>query len=140
MDANGEISIIFPVIWSGEADVNLLPAQGVRVIPGSQDNFRLTVQEPLGSTEVLIVASSSPMASSLRAMNGLAKSRGQTRGPQGLSRGDSLTVVNDLLGDISSVSQQNSNGCQVITTDALRSETNDLVAFSLSFVATKAKT
>ncbi|MGB5633551.1 MAG: DUF4384 domain-containing protein, partial [Waterburya sp.] len=133
------ISVVFPNVWSGEADVNLQPAGQPRIIPGGGDNFKLVVQEPLGATEVLILISSSTMASSLKALNASANSNGVIRGPQGLSETDSVAVVGGILRDASSQRESSDTSCQVVDSDSLTTETNNLVAFSLSFVATEAE-
>lgn len=135
VDSEGSISIVFPNIWSGEADVNLLAPADTKVIPSAGDDFNLSVLEPLGVTEILIVVSSSPMASVLKSLTKLARGRGVTRGPQGL-RGESLSVVDDLLIDLDSTGGENNNGCPVITSDSLRTEIDQLAAFSFSFIAT----
>ena len=139
IDAKGDIGVVFPNIWSGEAGVNRLPAGQPRLIPSGGDTFELVVQEPLGATEVLILVSSSTMASSLKALNTSANSSGVIRGPQGLSETDSVAVVGDLLRDASSQADSGGTACQTVDTDSLRTETNNLVAFSLSFVATEAE-
>ncbi|MGF1590146.1 MAG: caspase family protein [Pleurocapsa sp.] len=138
IDATGDIGVVFPNIWSGEAGVNKLPAGQQRLIPGGGDTFELVVQEPLGATEVLILVSSSTMASSLKALNTSANSSGVIIGPQGLSETDSVAVVENLLRDASSQADSGGTACQ-IDTDSLLTETNNLVAFSLSFVATEAE-
>lgn len=139
IDAQGDIAVVFPNIWSGEVGVNRLPAGQPRIIPGGGDTFKLEVLEPLGATEVLILVSSSTMATSLKTLNTTAKRGGQTRGPQGLSDSDLIAVSGDVLRDLGSQSALVDMACPTVDGDSLRTETNNLVAFSLSFVATEAK-
>ncbi|PNW47904.1 UNVERIFIED_CONTAM: hypothetical protein BEN50_11570 [Euhalothece sp. KZN 001] len=158
-DSTGEITVVYPNTWTRDEDDNLLSPGEVRRIPNLEDRFRLIVQEPLGATEILIIASTSPMQSGLRALQSLAQSRGQTRGPQTLGT-DSLEIIDNLLEDISDPSQPRlrsmltkwqepqapraklvgvglTSACQPIVPQGKVMETTDLAALSISFMATK---
>ncbi len=81
IDAAGEMAVIFPNDWGASIDSTLLPAGEKRAIPGSSDGFKLTVGEPFGMTEALIIASTNPLRNSLKALKGIASRGGTTRGP-----------------------------------------------------------
>ncbi len=100
IDAAGEMAVIFPNQWTATTEATLLPANTTLSLPdASRDKFRLVTQEPKGTTEVLIVASSNPLDTALRALQAIATDTGVTRGPVGIA--DPTQVVQDLIRDVS---------------------------------------
>jgi hypothetical protein len=158
-DAAGELTVIYPNTWTREDDTNLLSPGEVRRIPNLEDQFRLVIQEPLGEAEILILASTSPMQSGLRALQSLAQSRGETQGPQPLGE-DSLEIIDNLLEDISDRAQPRlrsklpqwpqpkapttelagvvlAPACQSVVPQGRVIQTKDLAALSISFIVTR---
>lgn len=135
IDAAGELTVIYPVQWNGGDATMLLPAQQTLLIPDpSRDAFQLVTQPPTGLTEVLVLASNSPLTSALLALRNLASQLNQNRGPLALNRGsgaDAADVINSLISDVSqtrggSRSATASGGVQTI-------DTTQLAAMSITF-------
>lgn len=100
IDSAGDIAVLFPNQWTASADVTRLNAGQRMLLPDpSQDGFRLVAQDPKGATEILIVASTTPLDNALRALRDLATQSGTTRGP--IALGTPVEVVGDLLNDLS---------------------------------------
>lgn len=105
IDSTGLINVLFPSNWTGtqgkgNQDITLIPAGTTRLVPDPViDNFEVAVDEPLGTTEVLVIVSREPLSSSLKALQAIATRSGTQRGALGVSE-DPLKVVNDLVGDL----------------------------------------
>ncbi|MDZ7961162.1 MAG: caspase family protein [Aulosira sp. DedQUE10] len=101
IDAQGEMAIIFPNNWSAAEDAALVEAKQKLVIPSSGDTFKLVIGEPVGVSEALIVASTTPLRTSLKVLKEIAKSRGveNTRAPIAVTN-ELLDVTNSLLNDL----------------------------------------
>lgn len=99
IDASGNMSVIFPNQWTATSDATLLSAgEQLRLPDPNRDGFQLVTQDPKGTTEVLVVASTEPLDAALRSLQSLAAEANQSRGPVGLTEPD--VVVNDLLQDL----------------------------------------
>ncbi|NER81029.1 MAG: DUF4384 domain-containing protein [Leptolyngbya sp. SIO1D8] len=100
IDATGEMAVIFPNQWTADVAATLLPAGQTLLLPNpNQDSFRLVTQAPKGTTEVLIVASSNPLDTALRALQGVATRSGVATGPVGID--DPTQVIDNLIQDVS---------------------------------------
>ncbi|AKG20737.1 caspase family protein [Calothrix sp. 336/3] len=102
IDGTGDMAIIFPNDWAASDDMALLPAKEKRIIPGNEDGFKLTIGEPLGITEALIIASTSPLRTSLKALKEIATRGNQKRGPLVANNDEFLDVTDKLLTDLDS--------------------------------------
>lgn len=100
IDAAGDMAIIFPNTWGESDDAALLAARDKRIIPGDDDEFKLTIGEPLGITEALIIASTSPLRTSLKALKEIARRGNKTRGPLAANNDEFLDVTDKLLEDL----------------------------------------
>lgn len=100
IDATGDMAIIFPNDWAASEDAALLEAKNKQIIPGVDDNFKLTISEPLGITEALIIASTSPLRTSLKALKEIARRAKQTRGPLAANNDEFLDITDKLLEDL----------------------------------------
>jgi hypothetical protein len=100
IDAAGEMAIVFPNDWSTSDDASLLAAKDKRIIPEEDDGFKLTIGEPLGITEGLIIASTSPLRTSLKALKEIAARGNTKRGPLAANNDEFLDVTNKLLADL----------------------------------------
>jgi hypothetical protein len=131
IDSTGEMAVIFPNQWTAASDITKVAAGATLRIPEpGKDGFNLITQEPKGVTEVLIIASSTPLGNALKALQGLASRGGQSRGPVTLN--DPTEVVSNLLADL----DVNTRGSQGSTTpsDAIRAvDTAQLAALSITF-------
>ncbi|MBE7380823.1 MAG: caspase family protein [Leptolyngbya sp. SIO1E4] len=105
IDATGEMAVIFPNQWTASTEATLLPAGQTLLLPNpNQDSFRLVTQAPQGTTEVLIVASSNPLDTALRALQGMATRSGVATGPVGID--DPTQIADNLIQDVSRQSQE----------------------------------
>ncbi|MCC5603800.1 caspase family protein [Nostoc favosum] len=98
IDSNGEISV--PLEQSG----NTLVEPGKQIsIPEPNDKFYITITEPLGFSEALIIASSAPLRDSLEILQTLAATRelADKRGfITGVTGEEFLNLTNSLLDDL----------------------------------------
>ncbi|MDB9526377.1 caspase family protein [Oscillatoria sp. CS-180] len=125
IDSSGVMSVIFPNQWVASTEATLLPAGETLQLPNPvTDSFRLVTQEPKGTTEVLIVASSNPLDNALRGLQAIADDTGISRGPLGIS--DPTDVVNGLLDDISATDSNTSPSVQPVSV-------TQLAALSITF-------
>lgn len=102
LDANREISVIFPNQWAAAEDVTRVEAGQTLLVPNpSKDAFILVTEEPKGVAEVLIIASSKPLRKTLLSLRAIAQRGGQHGGPLALNApDDSTVVVTNLLDDL----------------------------------------
>jgi Caspase domain/Domain of unknown function (DUF4384) len=100
IDAAGEMAIIYPNNWTASEDTALLPAKDKRIIPVSDDGFKLTIGKPLGMTEALIIASTSPLRNSLKALKEIATRGKISRGPIAANNDEFLDLTDKLLADL----------------------------------------
>lgn len=132
IDPTGEMSVVFPNQWTATDDVMRLGAGQPLLIPDpSKDGFQLVTQEPLGMSDVLIVASTSPLRKVLQALRQYAASRGSEFRSGPISLPEPTTVVGDLLDDLA----ETSRGASSATANAsVRSvDTTQIAAMSISF-------
>ncbi|MEI2579844.1 caspase family protein [Scytonema sp. PRP1] len=101
IDAQGEMTVIFPNDWSASKDAALVEAGQKQLIPQSGDAFKLTIGDPLGVSEALIIASTTPLRTSLKALKEIAKARGLENRSAPIAVPDEvLDVTNSLLDDL----------------------------------------
>ncbi|BAZ42598.1 peptidase C14 caspase catalytic subunit p20 [Calothrix sp. NIES-4101] len=100
IDAAGEMAVIFPNNWTASEDAALLPAKEKRIIPGSEDGFKLTISKPWGISEALIIASTSPLRTSLKALQEIATRGDKKRGPIIPTNDEFLDITDKLLTDL----------------------------------------
>ncbi len=130
IDSTGEMSVIFPNRWTASSDVMKVAAGQTLRIPGAEAGFSLVTQEPKGATEVLIIASATPLGNALKALQGVASRGGQSRGPVTLS--EPTEVVGNLLDDLGAESHgsrgvaSSSNGTRTVNA-------SQLAALSITF-------
>lgn len=131
IDSAGEMAVVFPNQWTASADVMRVSAGQTIQIPSTTDSFKLVTQEPKGSTEVLIVASGMPLGNSLKALQRIAASGGQSRGPVALS--EPTDVVSSLLDDLDA-GTRSVRGTSASVNPGVRSvDTTQLAAMSITF-------
>ncbi|GCL35197.1 peptidase C14, caspase catalytic subunit p20 [Sphaerospermopsis reniformis] len=102
IDAEGTMTIIYPNDWSASETAALIKPKQKLVIPqAGRDVFKLTISEPLGIGEALVIASTSPLRTSLRVLQKIAKRSGleNRRSPMNVND-DLLEVTDSLLNDL----------------------------------------
>ena len=134
IDATGEMTIIFPNNWTASEDMALLAAKDKRIIPGDDDNFKLTTGEPFGITEALIVASASPLRTSLKALQGIARRGNITRGPSTANDDEFLDLTDKLLEDLDAGTRGGINVERIQLATGVRGvDANKLAAMAITF-------
>ncbi|MGP1383823.1 MAG: caspase family protein [Thainema sp.] len=137
IDAAGELTVIYPVQWTTGDAAMLLPAgQTLRIPDLTRDRFQIVTQPPIGLTEVLVLASNTPLTNTLLALRNLANQLNQVSGPIALARGagteaDAVGVIEGLLSDVNQVAQP--FGGVSRQTNAQTIDTTQLAAMSLTF-------
>ncbi|WP_421658588.1 caspase family protein [Leptothermofonsia sp. ETS-13] len=131
IDSTGEMTVIFPNQWTATSEVMKVAAgQTLRIPEPGKDRFSLVTQEPRGTTEVLVLASSTPLGNALKALQGLASRSGQLRGPVALS--DPTEVIGSMLDDLDAGTR--SSGENSSPAGGVRSvDTTQLAALSITF-------
>ena len=136
IDAEGEMTVIFPNDWSASETAALVTPKQKLVVPQAGiDGFKLTIGEPLGIAEALVIASTTPLRTSLKALQTIAKSKGleNRRSPMAVND-DLLEVTDNLLNDLDAGTR---NGDTVATTelpDNVRGiDTRKLAAMAIAF-------
>ncbi len=136
IDATGEMAVIFPNDWSASEDAALLTASDKRIIPGQDDGFTLTIGEPLGITEALIIASTTPLRTSLKALKEIAKRGKTTRGPLATNNDEFLDVADKLLEDLDAGTRGGINVEGIQLPAGVRGvDTKKLAAMAITFEA-----
>ena len=99
IDSLGDMAAIFPNSWTSSSDITRVAAGNTIAIPDpAADDFQLVAQEPKGFTEVLVIASRTPLRRALQVLQDLARSRGISRGP--LLADNPVDVLDGLLRDL----------------------------------------
>ena len=140
INPEGAIDVIFPNTWSAAENATVVNAGETLAIPQASDPWQITVQEPLGLSEVLVVASKSPLRKSLQSLQTIAQQ--EARGDLPVSIGNNSTeIVNLLLEDISSDNQENTNrnnstSSEITSKEKVHpSDTTQIAAMSISYQA-----
>lgn len=124
IDSVGDMAVIFPNNWVASADAMRVPAGTQVQIPNPDDPFTFKTQKPLGRTEVLVIASVTPLNKSLQALQKLASRGAQTRGPVALN--EPTDMIGSLLEDLDGT--RSAPGSAVRTIDVAQ-----IAAMSISF-------
>jgi hypothetical protein len=128
IDAQGEMTVIFPNDWSASEAAALIESKQKLVIPRSNDEFKLTIGEPLGISESLIIASTTPLQTSLKALKEIAKSRGD------INRNAPIDVTNNLLADLDAGTRGSNNVAGIQLPEDVRGiDTKKLAAMGITF-------
>jgi hypothetical protein len=135
LDASGNMSVIFPLDWSATDNAMLIQPSQKRVIPQVEDGFKLTIVESIGISEALIIASTTPLRSSLQALQKIADSRGlrNKRSPIPVSD-DILGFTNNLLDDLNTGTRGDRNSSSLPLPAGVRGiDTEKLAAMAIAF-------
>ncbi|MCF4967769.1 caspase family protein [Nostoc sp. CMAA1605] len=136
IDAEGTMTVIFPNNWSASEDAALIEANQTQLIPQFDDEFVLTAAEPLGVSEALIIASTSPLRTSLQALQKIASLAGvsNTRQPISTKPDQILDVTNKLLDDLDTGTRSALRGQEVTLPSGVRGiDTQKLAAMAIAF-------
>jgi hypothetical protein len=132
----GDMFVIFPNTWTASTEAAVIEAGQTRKIPDPAlgDQFKLTVGKPLGTAEVLVIASATPIREALQRLQQIAEKRGQRSGPVALAE-DSTEAVDALLGDLNRGTRGNRSLNVEFDARARAVNTAQLAAMSITFRA-----
>jgi len=133
IDPEGDMTVIFPNTWvTSEEATRVKAGETLRIPVIGKDLFKLTVQPPLGTVEVLVIASEPPLGESLKAMQSIANRGRQERGlPMTLERDDVNVVIDSLFSDIDRGTR---GGIKVEVDERVRGvDAKKLAAMSITF-------
>ncbi len=125
----GELVVVFPNSWTAGVDAALVKAGETRLIPdGNRDPFKLTISPPLGTAEILAIASLSPLRTSLQQLQQIAAARGTREGVLGLEE-ESVSAVENLWADLN----QTRNITASFDPRSRIAQTEQMAALSITF-------
>ncbi|MBJ7297358.1 MAG: caspase family protein [Dolichospermum sp.] len=136
IDAEGEMTVIFPNDWSASETAALIKPKQKLVIPqAGRDGFKLTIGEPLGIAEALVIASTTPLRTSLKTLQTIAKRRGLENLISPMAVNDDLLEVTDnLLNDLHAGTRNGADGVKTELPDNVRGiDTRKLAAMAIAF-------
>ena len=130
----GEMFVIFPNSWTASEGAAIIEAGETRRIPdpAKGDTFKITVGRPLGTGEVLVIASATPIREALRTLQKIAERRGQRSGPVALEE-DSTEAIDALLGDLDQGTRSDRSLDISYDANARAVNTAQLAAMSITF-------
>jgi hypothetical protein len=135
IDPEGEMTVIFPNTWTAEENATLVKAGVTLHIPqAGKDKFRFKVAKPVGMVEVLVIASGTPLKQALKALQEVARVRGQKPGLPMMLGEEPTKLIDGLLEDFNrgagdSRGGEKTRGLGVIN----RIDTQELAAMSITF-------
>jgi hypothetical protein len=126
IDSEGEMTALLPNAKATEENAMLLKAGKILQIPEQdKDKFKLKVSNPFGMVEVLVIASSTSLHETLKALQNVARGRGL---PMVLGE-ESTPVIDSLLVDLN----RGARGLGLVPTDNVYSvDMNQLAAMSIT--------
>ncbi len=143
INPEGNINVIFPNTWSAADNATLVKAGEILKIPKAEDIWLLEIIAPLGLTEILVVASKSPLRKSLQNLQTIAQSQGRGDLPVTITD-NSTNIIDFLLQDIDSStipenrSRNSANSSEITSREKARlSDTTQLAAMSITYQAVK---
>ncbi|MCA1991065.1 MAG: DUF4384 domain-containing protein [Coleofasciculus sp. S288] len=103
----GDMSVIFPHSWTETTQAAIIKVGQTRKIPdpAQGDQFKIAVGKPLGTAEVLVIASATPIREALKVLQQIAESRRQRSSPIALEE-DSTKAIDTLLEDLDRSSRE----------------------------------
>ena len=134
IDAEGTMTIIYPNDWSASETAALIKPKQKLVIPqAGLDGFKLTIGEPLGVAEALVIASTTPLQTSLKVLQTIAKTSGLNKGPMAVND-DPLEVTDNLLNDLDAGTRNSADRATTELPDNVRGiDTSKLAAMAIAF-------
>lgn len=129
IDSQGNTTVIYPSgEWNAPDEAARIDANETLVVPQPEDGFQFRLRDS-GFVEVLTIVSRQPLRGVLRNLQAIARGRGNTRGPVGFTEGNPLSLIDDLLGDVDSVSR-GSIGVEEVSTQDTAVAPDAIAAFS----------
>jgi hypothetical protein len=103
---SGEIVNLFPLDWIAPEDKALVAPGQTIAVPQPEDKFDLNVGDEVGTFELLVLASVTPLRNALRGLQTIASANRAGRGERvSLNEDEQVNVITNLLGDIDNTSR-----------------------------------
>ncbi|MBD2356493.1 caspase family protein [Tolypothrix sp. FACHB-123] len=134
IDSEGEMAVIFPdnQLVTNSAETVLIEPGEKRNIP-ENDEMTLTISEPFGITEALIIASTSPLKESLQALQRIAKRGDTTKRSAFAATDEFLDVADKILQDLDTATRSGtSNIAQQLPPGVRGVDVKKLAAMSIT--------
>lgn len=90
--------------WDAPEDAARIGRGETRLIPRAQDEVQVTLRGT-GFLEVITLVSPNPLRNARRALQNVIRGQNRSRGPVAASDGDPISLIDQLLGDIDTVSR-----------------------------------
>jgi hypothetical protein len=132
-----DMFVLFPNSWTAGETAAILEAGQTRTIPDPNqgDTFQITVGEPLGTAEVLVIASATPLSNALKRLQQIARGQGTQRGPIDLNE-NAPAAIDELLEDLN----RGTRSLNVTYAPNMRTaDTSKLAAMSITFRSIEAQ-
>jgi hypothetical protein len=117
--------------------MQIASGQTLKIPDPTKDSFRLVTQEPKGVTEVLILASPTPLREALLTLRRFAELRQRSRGPLSLDASEvssePAAVVDNLLDDLNNGIRGNVDNIPARESTIRNIDTTQLAALSIAF-------
>jgi len=132
----GEMFVIFPNSWTATEGAAIIEAGQTRKIPDAArgDTFKINVGRPLGTAEVLVIASANPIREALKTLQKIAERQRQKSGPVALEE-DSAEAIDALLEDLDQGTRSDRSLDLSYDANARAVNTAQLAAMSITFRA-----
>lgn len=130
IDSQGNIVVLHPAHWDAPDEAARIDRNESKVVPRAEDNvlFRLTGS---GFIEVLTIVSQQPLRGLLRALQGIAETRGNNRGVIVFGEGEPLDLVSNLLGDVDDLSRGDGGiAVETVSTEDTAVDSGAIAVFS----------
>ncbi|HEY9848564.1 MAG TPA: caspase family protein [Leptolyngbyaceae cyanobacterium] len=132
IDSAGEMAVLFPNNWTATDDVmQFNPNQTLLLPDPSKDNFSFVTQQPKGTSEVLIIASTTPLRKALSALRAVASRGEQDRGPIDLP--EPTEAIDTLLADLDESTRGNITRSGDSSQGIKSIDTSQIAAMSITF-------
>ncbi|MFB2969172.1 caspase family protein [Aerosakkonema sp. BLCC-F183] len=132
IDSAGEMSVLFPNNWTATDDIMQLNSGQMLLLPDpSKDNFSLVTQKPKGVTEILIIASKTPLRKALSALRSIASQGQQDRRPIALNQ--PTEAIDSLLDDLDEGTRGTTRTTAVQSQQIKNVDTSQIAAMSITF-------
>lgn len=129
IDSQGNTTVLYPSgEWNAPDEAARIDAAETVVVPRPEDGFQFRLRDS-GFVEVMTIVSQQPLRGLLRNLQTIARGRGDTRGPVGFTEGNPLSLIDDLLSDVDSVSR-GSVGVEAVSTQDTAVAPDAIAAFS----------
>ena len=115
IDSDGNMTVVYPNDWSAPEDAALIAPDSELLLPRPEDSpvryqLNLNDDEDASYVELLTLVSTQSLRNSLRGLQEIASSRGNTRSNVALEENQMLSWLDNMLGDVDEISRSARSG------------------------------